>query len=99
MTRLAVVVLIKYFGITHDNVDKSLNDYNVEAYYEHISGYVTTQIFLSAGYLWPIMFRDCIRQSRNVTHVIFSIEKLVLHLLLCIQLLSLEHLPNGELTS
>lgn len=51
--------------LTHEEVEKVLNDCHSGACGGHMSGYATTQEILCAGYFWPSLFKDCIYVVQN----------------------------------
>ena len=51
--------------LTHEEDEKFLNDYHSGACGGHMSGYVTAQKILRAGYFWPSLFKDCIYVVRK----------------------------------
>ena len=51
--------------LTHEEVEKVLNDCHSSACGGHQSGYATAQNFLRVGYFWPTMFKDCITVVRS----------------------------------
>ena len=51
--------------LTHEEVEKALNECHLGACGGHLSWYATTQRILCAGYLWPTIFKDCIIAIRN----------------------------------
>jgi hypothetical protein len=46
--------------LTHEEVERALNDGHVGACGGHMSRYATTQKILRARYFWPSLFKDCI---------------------------------------
>jgi len=51
--------------LTHEEVEKVLNDCHLGVCGGHQSGYATAQKNLRAGYFWPTMFKDCITTVRS----------------------------------
>eukprot|EP00253_Pinus_taeda_P003675 PITA_03675 len=51
--------------LTHEEVEKVLNDCHSGACGGHQFGYATTQNILRARYFWPTMFKDCITAVRS----------------------------------
>ena len=46
--------------LTHEEAERILNDCHSRACGDHMSGFVTAQKILCAGYFWPSLFKDCI---------------------------------------
>jgi hypothetical protein len=46
--------------LTHEEVERVLNDCHSGACGSHLSGMATTQKILRAGYFWPLIFKDYI---------------------------------------
>jgi hypothetical protein len=51
--------------LTHEEVEVVLNDCHSGACGGHLSGLVTTQKILRAGYFWPSIFKDCIEAVKK----------------------------------
>jgi len=51
--------------LTHEEVEKVLNECHFGACGGHMSRYAIAQKILCAGYFWPFLFKDCIYAVRK----------------------------------
>jgi hypothetical protein len=51
--------------LTHEEVERILNDCYLGACGSHLSGMVTAQKILRAGYFWPSIFKDCMEAVKK----------------------------------
>lgn len=51
--------------LTHEEAEKTLNDFHAGACGGHLSGLETSHKILHAGYFWPSIFKDCVEAIKK----------------------------------